>query len=171
VAIQQVKDALAQADANVMSSDYTTARDHYLSLMKLYEEARLNENMEQDEQGVQFAILDPAVVPDKPASPNRLRIFFGGLAMSIGMALGAVVMSERLDTSFHGVDALREFTRLPILASIPRIVTARESWRRRYRLLLGFSLAAVGLLFVVGASYVIARQGASLILMVLGGRA
>jgi protein tyrosine kinase modulator len=171
LAIQQVKDALAQADANVMSSDYTTARDHYLSLMKLYEEARLNENMEQDEQGVQFAILDPAVVPDRPASPNRFRIFFGGLAMSIGMALGAVVVSERLDTSFHGVDALREFTRLPILASIPRIVTARESLRRRYRLLLGFSLAAVGLLFVVGASYVIARQGASLILMVLGGRA
>jgi uncharacterized protein involved in exopolysaccharide biosynthesis len=169
-AIQQVKDALAQADAGVMSSGYATAKDHYLSLMKLYEEARLNENMERDEQGVQFAILDSAVVPDEPASPNRFRILFGGLAMSIGMALGAVVVTERLDTSFHTLDDLREFTRVPVLASIPRIVTRKAGWRRRYHLLLGFSLAAVGLLLVVGSSYFMARRGASLILMLLGGR-
>jgi len=170
-AIQQVKDALAQVDASVMSGDYATAKDHYLSLMKMYEEARLNENMEQDEQGVQFAILDPAVVPDKPASPNRFRILFGGLAMSIGMAIGAMVVTERLDTSFHALDDLREFTRLPILASIPRIVTTKEQWRRRHNLILGCTLAVVGLLMVVGTSYFIARLGGSIILKLIGGRA
>jgi len=170
-AIQQVKAALADADASVLSSDYATAKDHYLSLMKLYEEARLNENMEQDNQGIQFAILDPAVVPEQPASPNRFRILFGGLAMSIGMALGAMVVSERLDTSFHALDDLRGFTQLPVLASIPRVATRRETRQRRTHLTLGFCLAAVGLLIVVGLSYVVTHLGGPLLLTLLGGRA
>ena len=169
-ATQQIKDALAQADAGVMSSDYATAKDHYLSLMKLYEEARLNENMEQDEQGVQFAILDPAVVPEKPGSPNRFRILFGGLALAIGMALAATMVTERLDTSFHALDDLREFTRLPVLASIPRIVTRKGTWRRRSRFVLGFSVVALGLLLVVGASYLVARRCGPLVLTIIGGR-
>jgi len=170
-AVQRLKDALAQADAGLMSSDYATAKDRYMALVKWYEEARLNEDMEQEQQGVQFAILDPAVVPVKPASPNRFRILLGGLAISVGMALGAVVLAERLDTSFHAVDDLREFTRVPILASIPRIVTKQGKRRRLYRLFLGVAVAAVGLPLVVGISYFIARWGGSLILTFIGGRA
>ena len=170
-AIQQVRAALLEADAGVMSSDHATAKDHYLSLMKRYEEARLNESMEQDDQGVQFAILDSAVVPDEPASPNRFRILLGGLALSIGAALGAMVVTERLDTSFHALDDLRGFTRLPVLASIPRIVTTRGKWSRRYHLALGFCLAAIGLLVVVGISYVVAHVGAPLLLTIVGGHA
>jgi len=169
-AIQQVKNAISQADSEVLSSDYATSRDHYLSLMKLYEEARLNENKEQEAQGVQFTILDPAVVPDQPASPNRLRILLGGLAVSIGIALGSVVAAERFDTTFHALDDLRTFTRIPILASISRIATRREKWQRRFRLLLGFFLAAIGLLLVVGMSYYVAHRAGASLLMIVGGR-
>jgi uncharacterized protein involved in exopolysaccharide biosynthesis len=170
-AVHTLKDALAQAEAGLMSSDYATAKDRYLSLVKWYEEARLNESMEQDQQGVQFAILDPAVVPDKPASPNRFRILLGGLALSVGMALGGIVLAERLDTSFHAVDDLREFTRVPVLASIPRIATTKGKRQRRFHLFLGVSLAALGLPLVVGISYFIARWGGSLLLTIIGGRA
>ncbi len=169
-AVQRLKGVLAQTEAGLMSSDYATAKDRYLSLVKWYEEARLNESMEQDQQGVQFAILDPAVVPDKPASPNRFRILLGGLALSVGMALGAIVLAERLDTSFHAVDDLCEFTRVPVLASIPRIATTKGKRQRRYHLFLGASLAALGLPLVVGISYFIARWGGSLLLMIIGGR-
>ncbi|HEV8703069.1 MAG TPA: Wzz/FepE/Etk N-terminal domain-containing protein [Candidatus Polarisedimenticolia bacterium] len=170
-AVQRIREELAQADAGLMSSDYATAKDRYLSLVKWYEEARLNESMEQEQQGVQFAILDPAVVPDKPASPNRFRILLGGLAISVGLALGAIVLAERMDTSFHALDDLKEFTRVPVLASIPRIVTKKGKRQRRYRVFLGVSLALLGLPFVVGVSYFIARWGGSYLLMIIGGRA
>lgn len=168
-AVQRLKEALAQADARLLSSDYATAKERYLSLVKWYEEARLNENMEQGQQGIQFAILDPAIVPDQPASPNRFRILFGGLAISIGMAIGAMVLAERLDTSFHAVDDLRGFTRVPVLASIPRIATAKGRLQRRTSLFLGATLAVLGLLLVVGMSYLIARWGGSLLIMSIGG--
>ena len=169
-AVQQIREDLAQADAGLMSSDYATAKDRYLSLVKWYEEARLNESMETEQQGVQFAILDPAVAADKPASPNRVRILLGGLAMSIGLALGAVMLAERVDTSFHALDDLREFTRVPVLASIPRIVTKKGKRQRRYRVFLGVCLALLGLPLVVGASWFIARWGGPYLLMIIGGR-
>ena len=170
-AVQQIRADLAQADAGLMSSDYATAKDRYLSLVKWYEEARLNESMETEQQGVQFAILDPAVAPDRPASPNRVRILLGGLAVSIGLALGTVLLAERVDTSFHALDDLKEFTRVPVLASIPRIVTKKGKRQRRYRVLLGAFLALLGLPLVVGVSWFIARWGGSYLLMILGGRA
>ncbi len=170
-AARQLRESLAQANAGLMSSDYATAKDRYLSLMKWYEEARLNESMEQGQQGVQFAILDPAVVPDEPASPSRFRILLVGLVIAVGLALGTIALAERLDTSFHAVDDLREFTRVPVLASIPRIATTTGKRQRRNRLLLGASLAALGLPLVVGVSYFVARWGGSLVLMIVGGRA
>jgi hypothetical protein len=115
--------------------------------------------------------LDPAVVPDKPASPNRFRIMLAGLAISVGMAIGAIVLTERFDTSFHAVDDLREFTRVPVLASIPRIITTKGKRQRRFRLFLGVALAALGLPLVIGISYFIAKWGGGLLLMVIGGRA
>jgi uncharacterized protein involved in exopolysaccharide biosynthesis len=169
-AVQRIREDLAQADAALMSSSYATDKDRYLSLVKLYEEARLNESMEQEQQGVQFAILDPAVEPDGPASPNRFRILLGGLAISIGLALGAVLLAERADTSFHALDDLKEFTRVPVLASIPRIVTKKGKRQRRYRVFLGTCLALLGLPLVVGASYLVTRWAGSLLLMIIGGR-
>jgi len=154
-----------------MSSDYATTKDHYLSLMKLYDAARLDEDKEQGEQGVRFAILDPAVVPDQPASPNRFRILLGGLAMSIGIAIGTVMVAEQVDTSFHALDDLRAFTQVPILASISRISTRKAKRRRLFHLTLGFFLAAIGLLCVVGVSYWVAHRGAPLLLTIVGGRA
>lgn len=170
-AVQRIREDLAQADAALMSSDHATARDRYLSLVKWYEEARLHESMETEQQGVQFAILDPAVPPDKPASPNRFRILLGGLAISVGLALGAVVLAERVDTSFHALDDLKEFTRVPVLASIPRIVTKKGKRQRRFRVFLGACLAVLGLPLVVGVSYLVTRWAGSLILMITGGRA
>ena len=170
-AAQRLREALAQADASLLSSDYATAKERYLSLVKWYEEARLNESMEQEQQGIQFAILDPAVLPDQPASPNRIRILLGGLVISFGMALGAMVLAEHLDTSFHTVDDLREFTRVPVLASIPRIATTKGKRQRRQHLILGAFLAVLGLLLVIGVSYLIARWGGSLLIMSIGGHA
>jgi hypothetical protein len=42
-----------------------------------------------------------------------------------------VVAVEQFDTSFHNVDELREFTAIPVLATIPQIGgTPRRGWTR-----------------------------------------
>jgi hypothetical protein len=44
-----------------------------------------------------------------------------GLFLAVLVAGMAVLLVEQVDTSFHSVDDIRQFTRLPVLAAIPRI--------------------------------------------------
>jgi uncharacterized protein involved in exopolysaccharide biosynthesis len=169
-AVRQVKESLAAAESRLLSSDYATARDRYLSLVKSYEQARLNQSLEQDQQGDQFAILDAAVAQDQPAGPNRIRILLAGMAVAIGAALGGILWAEHRDTSFHAVGDLREFTRVPILASIPHIATTQATRQHRRRVALAaFSTPAV-LVLVVGVSYLITRWAEPLILALVASR-
>ena len=44
---------------------------------------------------------------------------------------GAVVLAEQFDTSFHSIDEVRDFTTVPVLATIPQIGAApRRGWAR-----------------------------------------
>jgi hypothetical protein len=54
-----------------------------------------------------------------------------GLLLALAAMAAAVVAAEQMDTSFHSVDELREFTSVPVLASIPQIGAApRRGWAR-----------------------------------------
>src|SRR5262249_58907901 len=113
-----------------LARDYDSTRDLYRSLLKRYEEAQLAESMEQRQKGEQFRILDQAVASSQPAAPNRPRLLMMVLASAVGLALAAAVLAEHLHTSFHDVDQLRAFSNVPVLVSIPRIVTPPDIPRR-----------------------------------------
>jgi len=49
------------------------------------------------------------------------------------LAIAAAILIDKIDTSFHTVDDLRSFTRVPVLVSIPRIRTVADNRRRRAR--------------------------------------
>ena len=99
--------------------------------MSAYEEARLSESIETGHQGENFRILDAAVPPEGPAAPNRLRLILMGLLLALAVMAAIVVAAEQFDTSFHNVDQLRDFTAVPVIATIPQIgKTPRRGWGR-----------------------------------------
>ena len=54
-----------------------------------------------------------------------------GLLLALAAMGAVVVLAEQLDTSFHSVDEIREFTAVPVLATIPQIgSTPRRGWAR-----------------------------------------
>src|SRR5207249_1631220 len=75
------------------------------------------------------------------------------LMVSLGLAVGAVVLAERVDTSFHTVDDLRAFSPVPVLVSIPRIVTRTDRRRRAWHMRLAASAAFMGLVVIIGLAY------------------
>lgn len=153
-----------------LSRDYETTKELYRSLLKRYEDAQLAESMEQRQKGEQFRILDPAIPPKEPAAPKRLQLILMGFLLSFGLAAGAVVLAEQLDTSFHTVDELRAFTKVPVLVSIARIVTEADNDRKRWRFCLGVTTVMLGLALIVGASYYIAHGNKQLVWMLARGR-
>lgn len=146
-----------------LSRDYAATKELYSSLLKRYEDAQLAESMEAQQKGEQFRILDPAVASQHPAAPNRSRLLLLSLMLSLGMAVGAVVLAEQLDTSFHSVDDLRTFTSVPVLASIPKIVTAADMRRQRRRACLLALLAMLGLALMVGTGYFVGHGNEQLV--------
>jgi polysaccharide biosynthesis transport protein len=155
--------ARVEQELQELSRDYNSTKDLYQSLLKRYEEARLAENMEQRQKGEQFRLLDQAVPASEVAAPRRVRLLLVAVVLFGGLAAGVIVLAEMLDTSFHTVDHLRAFTRVPVLASIPRIVTHRDRRRRRWWGWLGTVSAVVGLAVVVGICYTLAHGNEQLV--------
>jgi len=119
--------------------------------------------MEQRQKGEQFRVLDPAIPNSEPAAPNRFRLLLMALMGSLGLAVGAVVVAERVDTSFHTVDDLRAFSTVPVLVSIPRIITRTDRRRSQWRARLAASAALIGLVMIVGTAYFVASGNEHLV--------
>jgi protein tyrosine kinase modulator len=137
--------------------DYQSTKELYQSLMKRYEEARLGESMEQRQKGEQFRILDSAVASSTPAAPRRFRLLFASLAVSLVLGGGAMVLAEVLDTSFHSTAALRAYTTVPVLVTIPRIVTEADTRRSRWRFRFAAIGVGVGLVVLAGSAFLLAH--------------
>jgi polysaccharide chain length determinant protein (PEP-CTERM system associated) len=137
----------------VVSRDQQAAKEQYDSLMKRYDEAQLVASMETDRQGERFRVLETAIPPEGPKAPNRLRLLLMGLLLAAGAAAAAVLASEQMDSSFHSLDELRRFTRVPVLASIPAIDSAAGRRRAYVVVAVVSALVVIGLAGAASARY------------------
>ena len=127
---------------------YAETQDVYSQLLKRYEQTPLPQD-----PGGQYRVLERATQPTDPSGPNRLRLLVLCLVASLGLAAALVFLLEQMDPNFHSVDELRGFSRVPVLANIPPIITHQDVWRSRLRF--GTAALSVLVLTLVGA------QGAS----------
>lgn len=112
-----------EQELEALQRDYSVAKESQASILKRYEEAQLADSLEQSKKPESFRVLDAAVVPTAPAAPNRNRLLLMACFFALGSAVAAMLLSEHLDTSFHSVGELRQFTTLPVLATIPYVRT------------------------------------------------
>jgi protein tyrosine kinase modulator len=145
-----------EQEFQTLSRDYGTMSDLYRTLLQRYEEAQLAESLEQHQQGEQFRIVERAVVPSAPFAPRRGRLAVMALVGSIALAVGAVLLRERIDTSLHSVNDLRMMAGAAVTIRIPRIIT--EADRRRGGRKRGLVFVAIALLCLAlgGGAYLVA---------------
>ena len=79
-------------------------------------------------------------------------------------------MIEHRDTSFHTLSELQAFTKVPVLATIPRIVTKTDTSRQRRRFWVRTAAALMGLAILVGTTYWVAQGNEQLVWMLDGKR-
>ena len=150
-----------QQDYLQYQRDYSAAKENFDVLVRKYDEARIAESIETGHQGENFRILDSAVAPEGPSAPNRLRLLLMGLLLAFAAMAGAVVLAEQFDTSFHSIDDVREFTTVPVLATIPQIGAApRRGWARAT---LGTASAVAAVAVVATLSAYLAHGNATLV--------
>jgi capsular polysaccharide biosynthesis protein len=89
--------------------------------LKKRQEAAMASQMERDQQGEQFRVLDPANLPSKPSFPNRPMFALGGLGGGLALGLGLAFLLEMKDSSFKTERDVEVALQLPVLAMIPAV--------------------------------------------------
>jgi len=107
-----------------LTRGYQTALDSYNDLLKKRDDAQRAKELQQQQAGEQFRVLDPANLPDVPSFPNRPLFALGGLAGGLGLGLGLAFLLEMRDTSLRTEQDVEFSLRLPVLALIPAIEPA-----------------------------------------------
>jgi polysaccharide chain length determinant protein (PEP-CTERM system associated) len=166
VRLQGQVDALTEKIAKIprvaeqldgLQREYEHLYESYQEFSRKRLDAAVAADMELQVKGERFRVLEAAVPPLSPATPNRPLIL--GVGLFLGLALGGAlaVLLEAGDDSFHSGRRLQGTLRIPVLATIPSILLERDRVLRRRRRLRNLALASLVTLLVLtgsGASYV-----------------
>jgi polysaccharide chain length determinant protein (PEP-CTERM system associated) len=104
-----------------LARDYDNTQKVYQNLLADKSKSDMALNMEQQQEGEQMRLLNPASVPDAPSFPNRL--FFAGGGLGAGLALGAGLglWLEFRDKSIRTQADAEAALEMPMLVAMPWI--------------------------------------------------
>ncbi|HLJ41026.1 MAG TPA: GNVR domain-containing protein [Candidatus Acidoferrales bacterium] len=140
-----------QALADV-SRGYQESQKNYDSLLAKQAQSQLATNLEDRSQGEQFRLLDPARLPDKPASPNHVLLSLGGLILGIAVGVGLTALFEVTDARVRDEEDLEGLVAARVLVGIPRISTPKEDLDRIRMRWMGRAAAVVVVLLIVAGN-------------------
>lgn len=115
----------------VLTRDYESTQKNYDSLLGRRMQAQIAENLEKRQQSEQFKVLDTARLPTAPWKPNRLRLLLVGMGAGLAVGAGAIFATVFFDPTFRNPEDVERLTGLPVLATIPFLVTTAEQHTQR----------------------------------------
>jgi polysaccharide chain length determinant protein (PEP-CTERM system associated) len=133
-----------------LDREYQTKKAAYDSILVQQQRISLGADAASQQQGESIQVVDAANLPSKPVAPKRFMLFAMGLGMGLGFGLLLVGAFEapKLLTIQNREDAAH-YTGLPVLASVPELLTPQEAralpWRRRLLLAAGIAATIVSI--------------------------
>jgi succinoglycan biosynthesis transport protein ExoP len=120
-----------------LNRDYQTKKGEYDDLLKKKASIDLSAEANITAQGESLQVIDPANLPAQPVAPKRILLMAMGLVVGLcaGLAFAALFEVPRLMTIQTSADAVH-YTGLPVLISVPELLTPQEARRKPQRRLL-----------------------------------
>lgn len=104
-----------------LERDYNAVNTRFQTLLGRRLDAELSEQMERRQQGERFRVVDQAIPPDSPISPDRNRIMLFSLLLGLGMGGGLAFLREGTDPAFYSVSEVEKHLNPKMLISLPRV--------------------------------------------------
>jgi succinoglycan biosynthesis transport protein ExoP len=92
----------------------------YEQLTARHGQAEVSTQMEVQDKSTTYRIVEPAMMPLYPASPNRMLIILGGIFAGLAGGFGLLLGIDRFDSTVKSVDTLKTLG-IQVLAIIPKI--------------------------------------------------
>ena len=110
-----------------ISRGYDQSKADYDSLLKKKNESELATNLEFQQKGQHFRVLDPPNLPVKPYSPQRMKVLGLGIALGIGLGAGFSILREYMDDRIFSERQFKKLLPFEVIAEIPPVVSAQEA--------------------------------------------
>ena len=148
--ISQITDRInkipgADVALGAIEREYQTKKAAYDKLLEEQQKIALGADAASQQQSSGIEVIDPANLPSKPVAPKRLMLVL--LGIGAGLFLGLVlagIFEVPLLLTIQSTEDARHYTGLPVLISVPELMTPTEarSLPRRRRLLLAAGVVA-----------------------------
>ncbi len=156
---------MAEVGLQAIDREYQTKKLNYDNLLAQQQKIDVGADAAKDFQGGGIQVVDPANLPERPVAPKRAALTAAGFG--IGMALGfllAIGAELRRLFTIQTTEDAKHYTGLPVLASIPELLTAAEARAipRRHQLAMAAGLATAlvtmpALAFVLRLTHVLEK--------------
>jgi len=147
----------AEIGLEAIDREYQTKKLNYDNLLAQQQKIVVGADAAKDQQGGGIQVVDPANLPEYPVAPKRFLLTVGGFGIGflLGMLIALACELRRLFT-IQTVEDAKHYMHLPVLASIPELLTAAEAHAipRRQKLVMAAGLA-VTLLSVPTLAFVL----------------
>lgn len=144
--------AQTEGELGVLQRNYENAKSSYEEIKAKLTNARMAKNLEMENKGERFVLIEAPLLPDKPFKPNRILLLLAAFLGSAAGGVGLAFLLEKLDKRVRGVDNLASIMQLQPIVAIPYIETKAEVRKRNlliFNVLFGiFVVVAVALLVV-----------------------
>lgn len=157
-------DAIPQVEAELarLNRDYQVTKKRYTSLVDRRESARLSEEAVQDRSDISFRVINPPIVPSRPAGPNRPLLLAEVLLLALAAGIGWTVLRYMLRPTYADYKQLRERIELPVLGVVSLFRDDAHKRSRRLQLI-GFAFSILILFGVFGSTVVFHKTGSALV--------
>ena len=138
----------AEVGLEAIDREYQTKKSNYDNLLGQQQKVVIGADAAKDQQSSGIQLVDPANLPERPVAPKRFLLTAGGfgIGLALGMLLALSLEFRRLFTIQTPEDA-KHYTNLPVLATIPELLTPAEARsiprRRALALAAGIAFAVV----------------------------
>ena len=97
----------------------------YEALMTRQSQSELSKQMEIQDKTSNFRVVDPAVIPIEPVSPNRVRIILIGIGAGLAVGFGLVLLLDSMDNSVKSISSIKALG-VPVLGVIPKMENIQD---------------------------------------------
>lgn len=114
-----------------LTRDHDNTLSKYKDLRAKQLQAELAQNLESENKGENFSLIEPPLVPSQAEKPNRPKLIAMGIVLSMGSGVGLALLVELLFGGVRGYNQIASVVGKAPLVVIPVITTAHEESRKK----------------------------------------
>ncbi|WP_193139873.1 MULTISPECIES: GumC family protein [unclassified Meridianimarinicoccus] len=135
-----------------LQRDFNNTQGQYNTAVARLSKAATGERIELLAKGQRISVIEQAIRPDRPSSPNRPLIMAGGVGAGMATGLGIILLMELLNKSIRRPVELTNKLGITPIAVLPYIRTDREIFVKR---MMVFGAIAFFIIFIPLGMYAI----------------